>query len=104
MIDWILSHLDLLWTILSCLLALISFILMNKSNKRNNKLLRVFQVLPVIIDEAEQLFQALKGSGDSKLKYVLEKLQVICTEVNINYDEDFWKQQIENMLSTPQKK
>lgn len=90
-------------TLISCLITIISFIINGKSNNKSKKIFRILQVLPFIINEAEELFKNVKKSGSNKLQYVLERISVLCNEVSLGFDSDFWTQKIEGVLSAPQK-
>lgn len=103
MVDFIKLYYKELITCISCLVTLITFIFKDKSNNKSKKIFRILQVLPFILDEAENTFKDVSKSGLSKLQFVLNKLQVLCSEVSLKYDEDFWINKIEGILSAPQK-
>lgn len=103
-IAFIKSNYELILTVLSVIVSVVSFVLKHKSNTNNKKILRLISILPAIIDEAESVFKAVTSSGSSKRKYVLEKISVICCELGLSFDEEFWSKKIEEYLSTPSKK
>lgn len=80
-------------------------IIANKSKTKSNKLVelaKIAQKLPGYIQEAEQIFGG--KTGTAKLAYVLNKVQIDCITKNIEYNEEQFKGEIENILSTPEKK
>lgn len=91
-------------TAVSIVITIISFILKNKSNKSTKKIFNILTFLPQFISEAEKIFQLVNKSGADKLQFVLNKLQWLCSETGLSYDEEFWIKKIEEYLSVPQKK
>lgn len=93
---------------LSIIINIIIFIKKQKTNKSlssaiaENGCAEIFNKLPNFITEAEQIFGA--GTGIAKLAYVLNKVQMECIKLNITYDEEATKKQIETILATPEKK
>ena len=82
----------------------ISFILNKKKNKSDKlvDLAKVVQKLPEFIAEAENIFGA--GNGNAKLAYVLNKVQIECLKNKVEFNEEQFKGEIENILRTPEKK
>jgi len=70
--------------------------------KKRIELAKILQALPSYIKEAETIFGA--KTGVAKLAYVLNKINIACIKANVDFDEDQWKVEIEDILSTPQKK
>ena len=80
-------------------------IIANKSKSKNQKLVelaKIVQKLPEYIKEAENIFGAQTGAA--KLAYVLNKVQIECITNKVKYNEEQFKGEIENILSTPEKK
>ena len=77
----------------------------NKTKSKNQKLVelaKIVQKLPNFIQEAESIFGAQTGSA--KLAYVLNKVQIECITKKVDYNEEQFKGEIENILCTPEKK
>lgn len=77
----------------------------NKSKTKSQKLVKlakIVQKLPGYIQEAETIFGA--GTGTAKMAYVLNKVQLDCITNKVEYSEEQFKGEIENILSTPEKK
>lgn len=72
------------------------------SKTKRIKLAKILQTLPTYIKEAEAVFGA--KTGVAKLAYVLNKINIDCLKADIDFDEDQWKVEIEDILGTPQKK
>lgn len=70
--------------------------------KRNSSLYKVVQKIPSFIAEAESCLGA--GHGVQKLVYVLAKIQNECVLHGVKYDEEAFKYEVENILTTPTKK
>lgn len=80
-------------------------IVTNKSKTKSQKLVelaKIVQKLPGYIQEAETIFGA--GTGTAKMAYVLNKIQLDCITNKVEYNEEQFKGEIENILSTPKKK
>ncbi len=80
-------------------------VLINKKKNKSQKLVelaKIAQKLPEFISEAENIFGA--GNGAAKLTYVLNKVQIECLKNNVEFNEEQFKGEIENILSTPEKK
>ena len=80
-------------------------IITNKSKTKSQKLVKlakIVQKLPGYIQEAETIFGA--GTGTAKMAYVLNKVQLDCIQNKVEYSEEQFKGEIENILSTPKKK
>lgn len=80
-------------------------IITNKSKTKSQKLVelaKIVQKLPGYIQEAETIFGA--GTGTAKMAYVLNKVQLDCIQNKVEYNEEQFKGEIENILSTPKKK
>lgn len=69
--------------------------------KRNSSLYKVVQKIPSFIAEAESCLGS--SHGVQKLVYVLAKIQSECVMNGVKYDEEAFKYEVENILSTPQK-
>lgn len=72
------------------------------SKTKRIKLAKILQALPTYIKEAEAVFGT--KTGIAKLTYVLNKINIDCIKADIEFDEEEWKVEIEDILSTPQKK
>ena len=70
--------------------------------KRNASLYKVVQKIPSFIAEAESCLGS--SHGVQKLVYVLAKIQNECVLNGVKYDEEAFKYEVEQVLSTPQKK
>ena len=80
-------------------------IIANKSKSKSQKLVelaKIVQKLPGYIQEAETIFGT--GTGTAKMAYVLNKVQLDCIQNKVEYSEEQFKGEIENILSTPAKK
>lgn len=64
---------------------------------------KLFTLMPKLIQQAEQLFKAT-GSGQTKILWVLNKLQEFCYKSGVELNEQVATEQIESILATPQKK
>lgn len=73
-----------------------------RNKKKQSRLYMLVQFLPALIKEAEDTIGA--GNGVSKLAFVLRRLEGLCSKLNIEYDESFFAENIEAVLSTPQVK
>lgn len=72
---------------------------------KKSKLVRsaqILQELPTYITEAETIFGS--KTGVAKLAYVLSKINIACIQEHLKFDEEAWKNQVEDILQTPQKK
>ena len=63
----------------------------------------ISQNIPKYITDAEHIFKGDK-LGLARLNYVLQQIKVDCIEHNVTYNEEEYKNKIETILSTPQKK
>ena len=80
-------------------------IIINKSKSKSQKLVelaKIVQKLPGYIQEAETIFGT--GTGTAKMAYVLNKVQLDCIQNKVEYSEEQFKGEIENILATPEKK
>ena len=80
-------------------------IVTNKSKTKSQKLVelaKIVQKLPGYIQEAETIFGA--RTGTAKMAYVLNKVQLDCIQNKVEFNEEQIKGEIENILSTPEKK
>lgn len=62
----------------------------------------IVQEIPKFIKEAEDIFGA--NNGALKLRYVLQKIEILCVKTGLEYHEREYIQQIETILTTPQSK
>ena len=77
----------------------------SKKKSKNQKfveLAKIVKKLPGYITESETIFGG--GHGVAKISYVLNKVQMDCLRAKVEYNEEQFKGEIENILSTPQKK
>lgn len=86
---------------LACFFATID-VLVSIRKKRNVSLYKVMQKIPSFVIEAESVLSNCNGA--SKLAYVLNRIQNECLLTHVKYDEKAFTQEVENVLSTPQKK
>lgn len=80
-------------------------IIISKSKTKSEKLVQIAKIaqkLTGYIAEAETIFGA--GTGTAKMAYALNKVQMDCLRSKVDYNEEQWKEEIENILTTPQKK
>ena len=75
-----------------------------KAGKKDKiiKLAKVVKAIPGLVIEAEEVLGS--GTGRAKLTYVLNQLNIKCLQSGIDFDEAGLKAEVENVLSTPQKK
>lgn len=73
-----------------------------KNKQKIVELAKIVQTIPDIINEAEEVLGS--GTGKAKLTYALNKLNIKCLQAGIEFDEQGLTEEIENVLSTPQKK
>lgn len=88
-------------TAISIIIAIIQTIKKGKKSK-TVELAKVVQKIPEFITEAEQIIGT--GKGVAKLQYVLNKIQLQCQLAGIEFQEQQFKQEVEKILETPQKK
>lgn len=62
----------------------------------------IMEQLPEWIKDAEECLG--QKTGLTKLVYVLQKCMMECDKKGIEYNEKFWKEKIEKILDTPEKK
>ncbi len=70
------------------------------------KVAAILEKLPDYINQAEAIFPSslYPKAGLVRLNYVLLLINKECWSNNIDFNEDSWKAEIENILTTPQKK
>lgn len=93
-------------------ISLVGFVvtfIKNTKNKGSVKTLEVAILLnqvisniPKYIKEAEAIFGG--GTALAKINYTLNKLQIDCVKNGVEFDENVFKDKIEEILETPQKK
>lgn len=88
-------------SIVGIVYSVIATILKSKKTK-SVKLAQIMQTLPSYIKEAETVFGG--NTGAAKLVYVLNKVCIDCIKNHLDYNQDDWTVEIEEILSTPQKK
>ena len=88
-------------SIIATIIGIIKTISKNKSQKLV-ELAKIVQKLPGYITEAEKIFG--DGTGTAKMAYVLNKVQLDCITNKVEYNEEQFKGEIENILTTPEKK
>ena len=95
-----------LWTTIAGsavgIIATIIAIFSNKKKGKSQKLVelaKVVQKLPGYIQEAESIFGG--GTGTAKMAWVLNKVQMECLTNKVEYNEEDFKVEIENILATP---
>lgn len=103
----------LLWSVITTVFAVILYFKKRKTGQTKEEtentlsiiqgLYNISQNIPKYISDAEAIFKGDK-LGVARLSYVLQQIKVDCMEHGVTYDEDNYKQQIENIMSTPQKK
>lgn len=73
--------------------------------KNTVELAKIVQKIPNIINKAEELFPTTGDTkyGPAKLDYVLKEIQILCIKNSVEYVEDAFKYEVEQILSTPQK-
>lgn len=92
-------------TIISAAIGVITTIISictNKTKSKSQKLVelaKVVQKLPGFIKEAEDIFGA--GTGNAKMAWVLSKANMECLSKKIEFNEEQFKAEIENILKTP---
>lgn len=67
-----------------------------------NKYAEIVKQIPTMINNAENSVGA--GNGALKKTLVLQQIQLLCAEKGIEYKNEEFSQEIEKMLTTPQKK
>lgn len=93
--------------ILACIALVVDIVFLIIASKKTTKttifssITEILLNLPNYIIEAESLGSK---TGFSKLVAVLAIIKRECEKHQIKYDEAFWQEKIENILSTPQKK
>lgn len=87
-------------------LSIISFVKRYKQAKANkdtetqlNMLNELKGVAFGLINIAEHTFSDIPTSGASKLVYVLDNIKKLCEERNMPYEESFWTDFVESMVS-----
>lgn len=74
----------------------------NKNLSEKVKLAQIVQKIPGYICQAEEILGP--GTGIAKLNFVMNKLQIDCLTSAIQFDEQGLTQEVEKVLSAPQKK
>ena len=84
--------------------AIIATIQNKKKNKAQKKVeyTKIIQKLPEFIKESEDIFGS--GTGTAKMVYVLNKVEIECLKSGIKYLQVQFEEEIEKILTTPQKK
>lgn len=100
----LLKNYELISTVASCILTIIILIVSIAKAIKDKKYSSVISYLPLIINEAEKIFENVSASGDNKLQYCINKVKTICAELKLSLNTDKIKELIEGYLSTPQKK
>ena len=67
-----------------------------------NKYAQIIQQIPTIITDIET--QVGAGNGALKKTLVLQKIQLLCAEMGIKYQNEEFSTEVEKILETPQKK
>lgn len=62
----------------------------------------ILKTLPEIVTQAEEILGP--KTGGTKLLFVLQEVQKLCTQKGVYYDEKYWTEEIETILNSPQKK
>ena len=101
MIEQIATGCSIIITAISIITAITKSLKTNK-NEKTVKLAKIVQTIPETINEAEELLGS--GNGKAKLSYVLNKLNIKCLQVGIEFDENGLTEEVEKILETPQKK
>lgn len=65
---------------------------------------KILELIPQFITQAEKIFGVVKGTGATKLLYVMQSLKNYCEAQNMDFDEEEVEEYIENILETPTKK
>ena len=84
------------------IIATIATTIAKQKNTKSVKLAKILQALPSYIQEAESIFGA--RTGVAKLAYVLNKINIDCLSSGVAFNSEEWTVEIEDILSTPQKK
>jgi len=87
------------------IIATIYAILCNNKKAKKQKLVEIAKISQKTLEyicEAEQIFGTKQGN--SKLAFVLNKIEMECIKKHVEFDENDWKVEIEKILKTPQKK
>ena len=109
MLEWILSNWDVLAAIASLLTSIIFAIVYYVKRFRALRGAKTQAEKDAIISElkshtyglvavAEQMFADIPKAGASKLLYVLNHIEKLCTEQNIAFNEDSWKEFINGIV------
>lgn len=101
MIEQITTIISLAISAISIIAAIIQTIRKGKKSK-TVELAKVVQKIPEFIKEAEEIIG--NGKGIAKLSYVMNKIQLQCQLSGITYQEQAFKEEVEKILETPQKK
>jgi len=72
------------------------------SKTKKLELAKIVKLIPDFVRDAEHYIGS--GNGFAKLNYVLNKLHILCIEKGLDFDEDAFTYEVENVLSTPTKK
>lgn len=83
--------------------AIVSYIISAFKAKKANSLIEIASNLPDYIKQAEEIFKGDK-LGVAKLQFVLNKVMLDCYSKRVKYDENYYTDEIEKILKTPQSK
>lgn len=81
--------------------VVVNIIILLSKNKKNT-VLSIFSKIANYVSEAESIFGA--GNGQAKLNWVLTKVQIDAVKANVKIEDEAIINQVENVLTTPQKK
>lgn len=101
---FILAVLSLIVTIVTTTLTLISRFKAFKNAKTTEEKQKILEDIKEsvhgLVDVAEVTFSEVKKSGPSKLLYVLNNIENMCDELGIAFEEEYWTNFINKLIST----
>lgn len=98
MVGGVVTYVSIGLTIVTVIINIITLLSKNKKNT----VLGIIGKIASYVCEAESIFGA--GNGQAKLNWVLTKVQIDAVKANVKIEDETIINQVENVLSTPQKK
>lgn len=98
MIGGIATYVSIGITVIAVVVNIITLLSKNKKNT----VLSIISKIANYVSEAESIFGS--GNGQAKLNWVLTKVQIDAVKANVKIEDEAIIKQVENVLSTPQKK
>lgn len=98
MIEYIIMTVEAIAFVASLIISIVKGV----QNAHSTATIDIYAEVPHLVTMAEQVIG--EGNGEKKLEYTLTMIEALCVVNRLVFDGQYWREVVERVLCSPQKK